>query len=292
MGIDHTQAATGVTTTSDIRPIFSQYLSSWNISETAGTTAIVKIRDTFTLPPAITSAADGSVGNSTSGLHMFAVTWVTVEGESTIGALLEWTAAASKIVNLTGVPIHASPRVIGRRVYETKSGAPATGVTPTSAQWFRVVDDFATTIAAGMNALPLPQASITVASTTGFKATNGNLIITTLNGPQAVAYASLDATHFLGCTGGTGLLATSQTVTQPAIGDNTTTTFAANVADASLVNTRPSTQDKAGRRMVRVNLGANQSAGETFANPRESAGGGGFYVEVTSGTVDWELGGK
>jgi hypothetical protein len=298
MGLDNTQSATGVTTTSDIRPTLKRLLSSWSVTETAGVGGgIVKIRDTYNLPSAITSAADGAAGNSTVGLHMFTTTWVTPEGESQIGPQLEWTAAASKIVNLTGVPTATgnsgtpTTGVIGRRIYETKAGAPATGVTPTSAQWFRVVDDFSTTLAAGMNALPLPQATITVASTTGFAAA-GNILVTTANGIQAVVYTSVNATNFLGCTGGSGLMATSGAVTQPAIGDNTTTTFAANVADASLVNTRPSTQDKAGSRVVRVNLAASQSVGEALANPRASEHGGGFYVEITSGTVDWELGGK
>jgi hypothetical protein len=291
MALDEVQSATGVTTTSNIRPTLSHHLSSWNFRETAGSTALVKIRESFGVPPAISSAADGAAGNSTVGLHMFAITWVTVHGESTIGALLEHTAAASKIVNLTGVPIHASPQVIGRRVYETKAGAPATGVTPTSAQWFRVGDDKSTTLAAGMNALPLPQASITVADTTGFAAA-GNILVTTANGIQAVAYTSVDATNFLGCSGGSGLMSTGGAVTQPIMGDNTTTTFAANLADANLTNTRPSTQDKAGQRIASVSLAANQSVGEAYNNPKRGSGGGGFYVEVTSGTVDWELGGQ
>jgi len=290
-----TQQATGVTTTSNIRPAFTKRLSSWNVVEQAAGTAQFKIRDTFALPDA-PSAAEGAAGNGTAGLHMFAITWVTAHGESFLGSLVELTIAASKKAELTNIPV-AKPggivdvnAIVGRRVYETKAGAPGTGVTPTSAQWFRVVDDFATTCAAGMAAISLPQASITVASTTGFAA-DGNILVTTTDGIQVVKYTSVDATHFLGCTGGSGLMTSGGAVSQPAIGDNTKTTFSANVADASLVNTRPSTQDKAGPRVAGMKLAAGESV-DVDSKSIDLKNGGGPYMEIVSGTVDWVLRGN
>ena len=288
----------------------TDYLSSWNVRETTGAaTALVKIRDSLALPGPMT-AADGAAGNSTAGLHMYLITWVTAFGESTFGHnagdRVEATTAGSKIVSLTAIPTwpvtgsgsSASPSgggvpIIGRRVYATKAGAPATGVQPTRAQWFLTVADSAATLAAGMNNLALPSASITVNSTTGFQATNGNILVTTANGIQKVSYTSVDATHFLGCVGGTGYMSTGAAVTQPMIGDNTSTTFSLNVADASFTATNPPLADTAGEAVREIFLAANQDVGDENPNNVIGAqGDGGFAVEINSGTVVWKLGGQ
>jgi hypothetical protein len=306
MAVDATQSATGVTTTASLRPTLKNYLSSWNVAETAGSTAVVKIRDSLALPTAIASAADGAAGNSTTGLHMYLVTWVTPNGESTYGRnaadRLEHTTAGSKIVGLTGIPIapiNADGRhsalgtpIVGRRLYATKAGAPATGVTPTNAQWFLVLADLSTTLTSAMNNITLPQTSLTVAATSGFAAA-GNILVASANGPQVVSYTSVDATHFLGCTGGTGTMATSGAVTQPVIGDNTSTTYSLSIADGSFASTQPPIMDTAGRRVRRIRLAANEAVGEALGeNVIGAANDGGFSVEVTSGTVDWTLAGK
>ena len=71
----------------------------------------------------------------------------------------------------------------------------------------------ATTIAAGSNGATLPQATINVASTTGFPAAGAFYVDTATNGRQLITYTSVvSATQFGGCSGGTGTLATNQVV--------------------------------------------------------------------------------
>ena len=65
-----------------------------------------------------------------------------------------------------------------------------------------------TTIASGSNGASLPQATIDVASVTGF-ATAGTLIVQTTNGYTTVAYTGVSGGNsFTGCSGGTGSLIT------------------------------------------------------------------------------------
>lgn len=71
----------------------------------------------------------------------------------------------------------------------------------------------ATTIAAGSNGASLPQATINVASTTGF-ASSGSISVVTAAGTQTVTYTGLTGTTFTGCTGGTGAMATGGAVAQ------------------------------------------------------------------------------
>ena len=70
-----------------------------------------------------------------------------------------------------------------------------------------------TTIASGSNNVALPTATINVASTTGFS-TSGNLLITTSNGLQLVAYGGGGGggTQFTTCHGGTGTMLTGNAV--------------------------------------------------------------------------------
>ena len=68
-----------------------------------------------------------------------------------------------------------------------------------------------TTIAAGSNGLSLPQATINVASTTGF-ATSGTLNVVTSTGIQTVTYTGTTGTSFTGCSGGTGIMTTGNAV--------------------------------------------------------------------------------
>ena len=64
--------------------LITNYLSSWNVTETAASTAVVKLRDACT-PPAVTAIADGASGSVDSGVHYATVTLVTIYGESVIG---------------------------------------------------------------------------------------------------------------------------------------------------------------------------------------------------------------
>lgn len=74
------------------------------------------------------------------------------------------------------------------------------------------VSSVSTTIAVASNGQVLPQATINVASTTGF-ATSGAIYVTTANGPQLVTYTGTTGTTFTGCLGGTGAMATGGAVT-------------------------------------------------------------------------------
>lgn len=68
-----------------------------------------------------------------------------------------------------------------------------------------------TTIAAPSNGATLPQATLNVASTTGFPSA-GTVKVFTTTGMTLVGYTGLTATTFTGCTGGAGTLATGQSV--------------------------------------------------------------------------------
>jgi len=71
----------------------------------------------------------------------------------------------------------------------------------------------ATTIAAGSNNAALPQATINVASTTGFPNAGAFYVDTASNGRQLITYTSIaSGTSFGGCSGGTGTLLTNQVV--------------------------------------------------------------------------------
>jgi hypothetical protein len=69
-----------------------------------------------------------------------------------------------------------------------------------------------TTIAAGSNGATLPQSTINVAAITGFPLAGAIYVDTATNGRQLITYTSASGTQLLGCSGGTGTLATSQAV--------------------------------------------------------------------------------
>jgi hypothetical protein len=68
-----------------------------------------------------------------------------------------------------------------------------------------------TTIASGSNGQSLPQATINVATTIGFPQ-SGQILIRIGGADQIVVYTGITSTSFLGCSGGSGNLATSQAV--------------------------------------------------------------------------------
>lgn len=70
-----------------------------------------------------------------------------------------------------------------------------------------------TTIAAGSDTAVLPQATINVASTTGF-ATAGYLVIRISGTDRVINYTGKNATQFTGCTLGVGTMATGQAIAQ------------------------------------------------------------------------------
>lgn len=95
---------------------------------------------------------------------------------------------------------------VGKPISESGSAHITMGVTISSVP--------TTTIASGSNSAALPQATINVASTTGF-AKPGVIMVTTGAGIQAVTCAgSGSSTTFTTCTGGTGTMSTGGAVSQ------------------------------------------------------------------------------
>lgn len=68
-----------------------------------------------------------------------------------------------------------------------------------------------TTIAVGSNGQNLPQTTISVGSTTGFLP-SGTIIVQTSLGLQTVTYTGVTGLSFTGCSGGTGLMTTGNSV--------------------------------------------------------------------------------
>ena len=113
-------------------------LGGFAITESASAAATVNIRDSLTLPTA-PSAVVGATGLCTAGVHYICVTYITANGESTIGAQYEITLTGSKHYTIT-IPVAAPARdlVTGRNIYMTKASAPATGLVPSNAEWFLI----------------------------------------------------------------------------------------------------------------------------------------------------------
>lgn len=119
--------------------------------------------------------------------------------------LIFWqhTANISQVLaNATWTPI-----AFDRRISEVGSGWSSLPMTPA-----------ATTIAAGSDGALLPQGTINVVSTAGFKAATtsslGYLCVRISGKDTVVQYTGQTATSFTGCTFGSGTLAIGQAVTQ------------------------------------------------------------------------------
>lgn len=305
MALDRMDTGTGSQTTR-----LHKYIGSWSVDETAAAAgAIVNFRDGFTRLTAPT-AADGAAGNSTAGLHMYAWTIVTTDGESTLGqwTAAGYTAAASKIVNVT-VPLVGrfatagthdgafvgGNTVIGRNLYATKAGAPATAVVPTNAQWFLVAATPSTTLTSANNNLDLSSStSIVLTDATGFAA-SGVVAVATTFGTFPAAYTAVSTNTLTGVTSPApfgALMATAGAVTQPLVPDNTTATYALNIADGSFPATHPPTKSTAGGILVTARPNASGSMGDQFGNPIALQNGGQVTVEVNTGTVRWIVRGQ
>ncbi len=295
MAIDHTYVGTASERTG-----LTRYISGFNITETGASTAYVKFRDAMPQPSSALSAVDGAAGNVTTGLHMLCMTVVTRHGETVQGGTgTEYTSAGSKIATTT-IPLATEGLdvIVGRRLYVTKAGAPTTGVIPTNAQWFLVVADASSTLASNHNGLTLAgTTTITVASGTAF-ATAGRALVTTTTGIQPIAYTGKSTNDLTGVTmlrpaytG--GLMATGGAVTQPMIPNNTATSYNWNVVDGSLAAVQPPLKDTSGQRLKTIKLGSGESMGDDLGpNVLALGNGGGLYVEVNSGTVEWTVTGQ
>jgi hypothetical protein len=77
------------------------------------------------------------------------------------------------------------------------------------------------------------------------------------------------------------------------IGDNTSTTYSWNLADASLANTRPPTFDAAGRVIRHYKILTSTTLDVAFgSNVLALENGGGLAVELNSGAAAWEVSGS
>jgi len=153
------------------------------------------------------------------------VGWVVKKVSFSGGVYTDLGQIQSTILAGTGIPIYPSGPDIETGHWHvvvddvTVPGTPATylyfipndlaGTAIVALQW----TEPQTSIAVGSNGASLPQATINVASTSGFPA-SGNLTIETVaNGNQTVAYTGTSGgNQFTGCTLGTGLLATGKRV--------------------------------------------------------------------------------
>ncbi len=97
-------------------------------------------------------------------------------------------------------------------LYTTTTGPLANGGTSVQLTTLGTVPPVFTTIDSSMNGLPLPQSVITVASTAGFPATGGQILVSSTNGIQTITFTGIEGNSFIGCGGGTGNLLTGQLV--------------------------------------------------------------------------------
>jgi len=76
------------------------------------------------------------------------------------------------------------------------------------------IPTISTTIAPGSNGATLPQATIHVASTTGFAGGTETIFVVSTSGTETVTCTGITGSTFTTCSGGTGTLATGNSVTQ------------------------------------------------------------------------------
>jgi hypothetical protein len=105
-------------------------------------------------------------------------------------------------------------------------------------------DGLSTTIAAGSNGAALPQATINVASTSGFPA-SGKITIAAGGTNTEVTYTGTTGTTFTGCTGGTGTMATGNLVTYKEVSGVATADLWGGNADPTL-DSYPSLSSRTG----------------------------------------------
>jgi hypothetical protein len=206
----------------------------------------------------------------------------------------------TRIADLTstgGTPVFVGGRdvIIGRNIYATKAGAPATLGNPTNAQWFLVATAPATTLTSANNSLDLTQVSTLTLTSSASWGSTGYCAVATTTGIWPVKFSAnaanvlTIASTFNAPQG--SYMATSGAVTGGSLQDNTTTTFDLNLADASFAATNPPLKSTAGSIMVQARLAAvsgGSSMGDTLQpGPTPVTNGGFVMVEVTSGTVSW-----
>lgn len=141
-----------------------------------------------------------------------------------------------------------------------------------------------TTIAAGSNGAALPQATISVASTSGFPG-SGTIQVTTSNGPQTVTYTGTTGTTFTGCSGGTGTMSTAGAVsgTTMTLSDPNASFYAPEMVGQSITFVNCTTAANNGTYTI---IGVPSGTTLTFTNANGVAGalGGTYRISPTHGT--------
>jgi hypothetical protein len=162
---------------------------------------------------------DGNWGNAATSVY------VETSGQLSYVDLAALPSNVLTVRDTTGFPSSGSFTIVtnsGTQIltYSAKTSTTFTGVSAGTglAQagdrvGYKDKEQKSTTIAAGSNGAALPQATINVASTTGFPTTTAGLVlINTTNGYEAITYTGITATTFTGCSGGTGTMATGDAV--------------------------------------------------------------------------------
>jgi hypothetical protein len=129
-----------------------------------------------------------------------------------ISAALSFFTAAGHIYD--GVPeiqliVASTQMTVGNEPCLHQTAAGPTQLAAMIAAGYR--DDVSTTIAAGSNGAVLPQAIISLASTTGLPS-KGVAFVVIAGVSNAIAYTGIAGSTITGCSGGVGTLATGQTV--------------------------------------------------------------------------------
>jgi len=191
---------------------------------TSGTISVVTSAGTQTVTYTGTNATQftgctGGTGTMTTGNLVSLPASITINvisttGFPTTGTFLLSTSAGTSTITYTGITGTSFTGCTGG------TGTTFTGGTVLIGNGFQTitygtVTNANTTIASGSNGQSLPQATINVASTTGFLA-SGVITVTTGAGLQTVTYSGTTGTSFTGCTGGTGAMTTGGAVTQQA----------------------------------------------------------------------------
>lgn len=175
----------------------------------------------YTPTTAATTIAAGSDGDS---LPQATINVASTTGFPASGTIRVVTSAGAEIVTYTGVTSTTFTGCSGGAGTMSTGGVVNTNFWATATAGVRPY----TTIAVGSNGAVLPQATINVASTAAL-APAGVALIETTEGTEEIAYTAKTATTLIGCTGGTGTLATGNDVA-PFGGDE----FYTNVSRATL----------------------------------------------------------
>lgn len=160
----------------------------------------------------LSGGADGRV-MTVMNVGSYKITLIHQSSSSTAANRFEFGGTNIDLVANSILNLIYDSTVSRWRAQSGAGGASAGGLIQT--KWVEVTTDKSTTatayptpgttIAAGSAGVTLPQATINVASTTGFSA-SGRITVESSTGLQTISYTGTTGTSFTGCTGGTGTI--------------------------------------------------------------------------------------